>query len=431
MTRSRASRNRSARQRSPKPDVVSSAQNNAQIPVTSQLLATFFNPGYVDLAGMAVDEQSMLGLSALFRGVSLIAGTLASLPLRSLRLKSDGETERVPSIFDDPDGPDGQTQFEWEETLFAHLVIHGKAGALKVRNEAGGLTRLPLVHPASFNVEDPTAEEHDNGSLPRGGFWFRVQLDNGKTVKLDADDFWYIPALSMDGQRGMGLLQVARYSLGVTQAADRAAGKMFTSGALISGLATPEDDADITDDVPEIKRQLSSATSGYENAGAIALVNRRLKFTPWVMSAADAQFLQSRQFQIEEIARWTGVPPHLLMQTDKQTSWGTGVEEQNRALGRTVLAPWASRVEGRASRLLASPRWIEVDFSGLERPSPDKEIELLLKQTGKPFLTVNEARKVRNLPPIKGGDVLETVAAPTPDKPPADEREGDDDAPAE
>lgn len=384
--------------------------NAAVLQLTDPALAEFFTPGgYVDLAGVAVGEGSILGLSAIFRAVSLISGTLASLPLRTLRDKGNGETERVASIFDDPDGPDGQTQFEWEETLFAHLVIHGKAGALKIRNEAGGLLRLPLVHPASFTEEAPRDDES-----PRGGVWFRVGLEGGQSVRLDADDFWYIPALSLDGKSGLGLLQAARLALSTSMAADRAAGKMFSSGALISGLASPEDDLEI-DEVREIKRALDTSVSGHENAGKIALVNRRLKFTPWTMSATDAQFLQSRQFQIEEIARFTGVPPHLLMQTEKQTSWGTGVEEQNRALGRTVLAPWASRLEGRGARLLTKPRWIEIDFSGLERPSPDKEIELLLKQTGKPFLTINEARAVRNLKPVAGGDVLEVsapVAAP-------------------
>ncbi|WP_433117110.1 phage portal protein [Micromonospora sp. CA-246542] len=387
---------------------IKSAPTNAVISVADPAFAAFFNPfGVVDLAGVAVTQNSAMGLSAIFRAVSLISGTLASLPLRTLREKGD-ETERVPSIFDEPDGPDGQTQFEWEETLFAYLVIHGKAGALKIKNEAGGLVRLPLVHPASFTEEDPTDDEN-----PRGGVWFRVQLQGGESVRLDADDFWYIPALSLDGGKtGMGLLQAARFSLGASISADQAAGKMFTTGAMISGLASPEDDLE-TEEVREIKRTLDSATTGPDNAGKIAIVNRRLKFTPWTMSAVDAQFLQQRQFQIEEISRWTGVPPHLLMQTEKQTSWGTGVEEQNRALGRTVLAPWASRLEGRGSRLLAKPRWLEVDFSGLERPSPDKEIELLLKQTGKPFLTVNEARKIRNLPPIAGGDVLDAVTTPT------------------
>jgi HK97 family phage portal protein len=145
------------------------------------------------------------------------------------------------------------------------------------------------------------------------------------------------------------------------------------------------------------------------------------------MSSVDAQFLESRQFSIEEISRWFGVPPHMLMQTDKQTSWGTGVEEQHRALGRTVLSPWAQRFEQRCSRLLPQPRFVEFDFAGLERPSPKDEIELLMKQTGgKPILTVNEARAIRNLPPVDGGDVL--IQAPV--APATTDEEGTDGPPA-
>jgi HK97 family phage portal protein len=391
--------------------------------VADPALAAYFSPGgLVDLAGVNVNEYSALSLSAVFRAVSLISGTLGSLPLRTLRKAAEGHPEQVPSVFDDPDGPDGQTQFEWTETLFAHAVIHGKAGALKVRNEAGGIVRLPLVHPLAFHVEQPTTEEYANpAEMPAGGLWFRISLLDGREVRLDAEDFWYMPAIGLSNSRGLGLLQAARTSLSTSLAADRSAAKMFSTGALISGIVTPDDDLEI-EEAKEIKRELDNSVTGHENAGRLALVNRRLTFTPWTMTAVDAQFLQSRQFQIEEVARWTGVPPTLLMQLDKQTSWGTGVEEQNRALGRTVLAPWANRLEGRGSRLLAKPRWLEIDFSGLERPSPDREIELLLKQTGKPFLTVNEARKIRNLPPVPGGDVLEAPA-------PASAGEGSTDAP--
>lgn len=392
-----------------------------QVPVSVRELgfAAMFAPGgLTDYAGLSIDEDSALGLSAVFRAVSLVTGTLGSLPLESFVGKG-AASRQVESVFDDPDGPDGQTQFEWTESFFAHLMIHGKAGALKIRNGGGNVVRLPLVHPSCFIVVEPdmTSERQ-----PVGGYWFDVQLDDGRAVRLDATDFWWVPALTLNGFTGLGLLQVARGSLATTRAGDRAANKILAGGAQISGLATPADDFTEDDDVPEIKRQLDAATSGVENAGEIALVSRRLTFTPWTMTAVDAQMLQSRQFQIEEISRWSGVPPHLLMQTDKQTSWGTGVEEQNRALGRTVLNPWASRLEGRGSRLMGPPRSLRIDFAGLERPSPDREIELLLQQTGgKPILTQNEARAKLGLDPMPGGDALNaaTAAAPVVEPAPA------------
>jgi HK97 family phage portal protein len=265
--------------------------------------------------------------------------------------------------------------------------------------------------------------------LPIGGVWFDVLLNTGNIRRYDATDFWYLPGPSLRGQQGIGLLQVARQSLGTSIAGDRAAARTFGNGALISGLATPDsDDEDITSDIPQLRRDLDRATSGYENAGAIAVVNRRLKFTPWTMTAQQAQFLESRQFQIEEVSRWTGVPPHLLMQTEKQTSWGTGVEMQDRALARSVLGTWSKRFEERASRLLANPRTVEFDFAALERPSPDREIELDLQQVKAGVMTVDEYRDKRGWDPIPEPDVSrETSPPPAPD----DDKDGADDVPAE
>lgn len=376
------------------------AEPKAYSPVDS-LLATYFSPaGSFDLAGVAVTENSALGLSGFYRAISLISGQLASLPLPTFT--GTGENRKpVGSIFDNPDGPEGQTPYEWKETAFVHLLLHGKCGALKIYNEAGGLARLALVHPLNFAERFPKPSEVREGNVPVGGLWFDVRLDDGTTKTFDARDFWYVPGISLDGRTGISLITFARLSLGTSIAGDKAAAKMFSNGALISGIATPADEGlDLADDIPQIRRELNGAVMGHENAGGIALVNRRLSFTPWTMSASDAQFLQSRQFQIEEIARWTGVPPHLLMQTEKQTSWGTGVEMQDRALGRTVLGTWATRFEERASRLLAQPRYVEFDFTRLERPSPDREIELDLQQVAAGVMTVDEYRSRRGWSPL-------------------------------
>jgi HK97 family phage portal protein len=392
------------------------APANTSLSIADPLLVQYFTPGgLVDLAGVTVGETSALGLSALYRALSLVSGTLASLPLNTWTGQGT-ERKKVPSIFDDPDGPDQQTVYEWKESVFLHLLLHGRAGALKVRNEAGGLVRLPLVHPLAFQVVQPTVDEFQSGKLPAGGVWFEVSLNDGERVRLDADDFWYVPGPSLGYQVGISLLAYARQSLGTAIAGDKAAAKTFSSGALISGLATPSDEGfDLTEDIPQIRQELNRSVLGHENAGTIALVNRRLQFTPWTMTAQQAQFLESRQFQIEEISRWTGVPPHLLMQTDKQTSWGTGVDEQNRGLSKFVLGHWAQRFEQRASRLLARPRWCEFDFAGLERPNFAVEIDLLIKQVAAGILTLNEAREIRNLPPL-------------PDSPPDVEKSDDEGA---
>jgi HK97 family phage portal protein len=399
-------------------------------PVSQTLAGHFYPGGVVDLGGIAVNENSAMTLSAFWRAMSLISGQLASLPFTTHIEKPGVLRKPVPSVFDMPDGEFGQTSFEWKESLFLHLLMHGKAGALKVRTEAGALSRLPLVHPLSFTVRQPTKKDIQDGRAPVGGLWFDVRLNDGTSVILDGADFWYVPGLSLDGVNTLSVLQYARASMATSMAGDKAAGKMFTTGALISGIATPEDDdVDISEELGEIKRVLEASTGGYENAGGIALVSRRLKIQPWAMNASDAQFLESRQFQIEEVSRWTGVPPHLLMQTEKQTSWGTGVEMQDRALGRSVLGTWARRVEERANRVLPKPRFVSFDFAALERPSPDREIELDLKQVQQGVMTIDEYRAKRGWEPLEAEE--QPVDDPAPGQDLEPQEVADDPVPAE
>lgn len=370
--------------------------------IADPLLIQFFGGGHPNYSGVTVGESGALAISAVYRAVSLISGTVASLPMRTLRDIGDGRVQRTRSFLDEPGGPDGPTQFEWTETVLSHLLLHGNAYLVHVYNGAGVIARLEPVHPLCVSVELPRPDDQQQ---PVGGKWFKVHLENGQMRILDARDLTHIPALSTDGVRGQSPIEVARNSLGIAIAADRAAAKMFANGLLNPILVSPKEDIE-QEEAKDVKDGFQRNAAGWENAYEVAVVNRSIDVHQLTMSAADAQFLQSRHFQVEEIARWFGVPPHLLMQTDKQTSWGTGVAEQNRGLARTVLVPWASRIQERLSRLLPSPRFVEFDMAGLERGSPSEEIGLLIQQVQAGLLTINEARHVRNLPPLPGGDGL-------------------------
>jgi HK97 family phage portal protein len=360
------------------------------------VLAEFFNLGPQNLANVPVNELTALGLSAVWRAVALISQTVATVPMRTLRTKEDGTVEQVSSFLDDPgnDGQYGLTPFEWKETVLAHLLIHGNAYLAHIYNGAGALVALQPIHPLAVMPN----WQYDADGKPTGKKEFLVTLDHG-TRPFDSDSMTHIPALCLDGLRGLSPITVARISFGTSIAADQAAARMFGNGAMVSGMVTPEEDIS-EDEAISIKESLRAKLTGIDNAGDIAVINRKLKFTQWSTSNEDAQFLQSRAFQIEEIARWFGVPPHALMALEKTTSWGTGIEEQNRGLARTVLSPWAQRIDQRLSRLLPASRYMEFDFTGLERSNPTEETRLLLEQIKGGLLTVNEARAVRNLPPL-------------------------------
>ncbi|HKX46754.1 MAG TPA: phage portal protein [Planctomycetota bacterium] len=381
----------------------------AEISISDPVLAEWFGVAPT-LAGVNVNEHSALGISALWRAVMLISGTVGSLPLHTYRDKAAGERERAGSWLDEPDGPDGMTAFEWKETCLLHALLHGNVYLAHRFNNGGGLIGATPIHPLHVT---PEWERDDDRKLTGRKVW-EVTLADGVRREFTPDTMTQIMGPSLDGLRGLSLVAVARQSLGTTIAGDRAAARVFGNGGLISGLVTPEEDVD-EDEAKTIKAGLDRKVGGWEHAGEVAFVNRKLNFAPWTMSAADAQFLQSRQFQIEEISRWTGVPPHLLMQTEKQTSWGTGVAEQNRGLGRFTLLPWTSRFEQRLSRLLPKPRFVEFEFAGLERPTAEQEIKLLIEQVEAGLITVNEARRIRNLPPLEGGDVLRHSSGDTAD----------------
>jgi HK97 family phage portal protein len=382
------------------------------ISISDPALAEYFRVGNQNYSGVPVGEGTALGISAFWRAVSIISGTIAMLPMRTIR-EVDGAITHVGSVFDDPGAVIGMTPFEWKQTVILHQLLHGAAPLAHVYNVAGALAGLVPLHPLSVMV-DPPPRRRDGGLEAPYQRTFSAILQTGERVTFTERTMTYCPALSLDGRVGLSLIGAARNSLGIAVAGDRAAGRMFANGALISGLVTPEEGERVEpDDVKTIKADLDATVGGWENAGGLALVNRRLKLSPWTMSNKDAQFLESRAFQIEEIARWTGVPPHLLMQTEKQTSWGTGVAEQNRGLSRYNLAHWTTRLQQQLSRRLAAPRSVIFDYTEWEKPDPQQQTTMLVQQVRAGIITRNEARAALGMAPMAGGDQLETAAEPT------------------
>jgi len=361
---------------------------DAQLSVSDPALAAYLAVGTQSYAGVQVTERTALGSAALWRVVSLIAGTIAALPFRSYRRLDDGARAAIRTFLDDPGGVVGLTPFEWLELVMTHLLLHGNAYLLHVLNGAGALAGLQPIHPACVSVERDAAL----------GKVFRVTLDGGEQRILTPLDLTHITGLSTDGLVGLNAIAMLRQTIGTGLAGDRAAAKMFSSGLLVAGLVTTEDDV-TEDEAKTIKVGLDAKVAGWDNAGGVAFVNRNLKFSPWAMKADEAQFLEARQFSVEEIARAYGVPKVLLAQ-DGASTWGSGIAELVRGMQRFTFAPWTSRLEQRLSALLPRPQYVEFDYAGLLQPSPAEEITLLIQQVQAGLLTLDEARRLRNLPPL-------------------------------
>lgn len=368
--------------------------------------------GGADWSGEFVSEDTALTLSAIWRGSLTIANALADLPLKTYRTTPAGERERIGSFFDDPAaGVTGHpTAFEWKQTNFLHLALQGEAPMLHRYNEGGAIVGLEPVHPLALSIERAPADESGPGRTYPDGLIYKVTVHEGAGTRqqsLGSDKITVVRGPISRGLRGMSFLSFGRHSLGTSLAGEKAAAKAFKNGAQTAGVLVPGADENLSiSDVETIKADLDQRLFGVDNAGGIPIVNKVLHFEPWAMTLADAQFIESRSFQLDEAARWIGVPPHLLYQLDKTSSWGSGIAQQNKNLAQFVLRGHSSPFEQRCSRLLAQPRFVEFDYYGLESGSAADEQALLLAAVNGGLRTPNEARRILNLEPIDGADVL-------------------------
>lgn len=354
--------------------------------ISDPAVVTLFG-GQPSLAGVSVTEQSALGLSAVFRSVTLIAGGIATLPLRAIEARN-GITQRVDSWLDNPAG--GLTRFELVETTLAHLLLNGNAFLAHVYGGAGQILGVSPIHPQAVSVDVDK----------QGNKTYKVSLNDGTTQRFTDQTMTHIKWLSLDGIRGLSPLQLARNgAFGTSLAADRSAASLFGSGMRASAIATFDDDT-TEEEAKAAQAGLDRALTGEQNAGRIALINRKLSIHPWQLSNEDAQWLQSREFQIEEIARIYGVPATLIGLSDKQSSWGTGIREMHQAMARWTFMPWTTRIEQRLSLLLPATRKAEFDYRDLLAPDPQTEIELLIKQVEARLLSSAEARAILNRAPL-------------------------------
>ncbi len=355
------------------------------------------------LTGVPVTEITALGVAAVWRAVSLISGGIAMLPLSAVSTQG-GVTQKVPSWLDNPGF--GYTKFELVETVLLHLLLHGNAFLAHVRSNAGELLSVYPIHPMSVEVEiDPQT-------------WvktYRVMLMGGGYQVFTDATMTHIKGQSLDGIRGLSPIALARNGVfGTSIAADRSAARLFEGGALMSGIVTDPDNAMTPEQAQKLQESLTRGVGGEANAGKIAVVNRNLQFSKWSLSNEDAQWLQSRSFQVEEVSRWYGIPSSMIALNEKQSSWGTGIAEMHQAMATYTFGPWTGRIEDRLSPLLPQSQKAQFDYHSLLSPDPEAATGLLIEQLDAGLITLNEARAALNRPPLPNGDVPKPAATPGP-----------------
>ena len=352
-----------------------------------------------------VTPYTVLGLSAVLRAVSVISTTIAALPLRTYE-KTEGDRTRIESVFDDPyPGEGGQVPFAWVETVLIHLLLWRKAFLWHERVDADGTVTAyrPLIPDVITKVE-----------LVDGRKRFTYRDADGQEQTVGTERITHIPGPSIDGVDGHPLLYAARYIFSGALSGDKAAATTLRRGIRLAGLLTPGEGEDIDPKEGEaILKALSPKVLGPENAGGMAFVNKRLKLDPWTPNNAEMQWHETRTEILGEVGRLFGIPPHLLNDTEKQTSWGTGVAEQNLGLARYTLMGWSTRIEQVLTRRLPVGQFVEFDYKGLFQGTPEQESAVLIAYKEAGIMDVDEVRRVLNLPPLTAAQ-RRAMAPPTP-----------------
>lgn len=384
-------------------------QFSQSLSISDPRLAAWF--GITDDASESVTAYTVMGLSAVIRAVQVISGTIAGLPFRAYERQGEDRV-RIPSVFDDPyPGIDGMTPFAWVETVLIHLLLWRETYLWHESiNSQGTITAYRPIIPSAF------------APVKRSGgkrIFTYTDPDTHEKKEVGSEQVTYIPGPSLDGVCGHPLLGPARAVFSAAISGDKTAQSVLRRGIRLAGLVTPAEGEEIdTDEGAAILENLRAKTVGREHAGDIAFVNRHLKLQPWQPNNIEAQWHETREDVLGEIGRLFGLPPHLLNDTEKQTSWGTGVSEQNLGLARYTLMGWTSRIEQTLSRRLGANQFLEFDYKGLLQGTPAEEIELLIQQVEAKLLTRDEARQVMNRPPLTAAQKLELDGpAPSPTPP--------------
>jgi HK97 family phage portal protein len=395
-------------------------------------------------SGVNVTEDTALNISAVWACTQLIAGNLASLPLIHYRRAANGDRERATDtklyrlLHDEPNSEMSSASFL--ETLQQHVLIWGNAFAEILRDGNGRVVELYPIEP--WRVSGV----RQNGLA--GPLRYRIAQRDGTDEVLAPEEILHIPGLSSNGVWGYSVIRKARESFGLTMATEAFGATFFGKGSTFGGILT-HPGAMTPDNVEKLRNSLKDRHEGVDRAHQFIILQGGMTYTPVGIPGRDAQFLQQRQFQLSEIARWFGVPPHLIGDVEKSTSWGAGIQQQTIGFLQFTLRRWLVKWERELNRKLISPlernlQFIEFQIDALERGDQESRYRAYATGIQWGFMTRNEVRGLENLPQIEGGDTPlvpanmtteEKITAPEPKPvvamPAAAPNEGDEEEPDE
>ena len=360
-------------------------------------------------AGKRVNERSAMQMTAVYSCVRILAEAVAGLPLHLYRYKEDGGKEKALDhplylLLHDEPNPE-MSSFVFRETLMTHLLLWGNAYAQIIRNGRGEVMALYPLMPDRMAVD-----RDDKGQLY---YEYTTSADDapiskGSIVRLKPSDVLHIPGLGFDGLVGYSPIAMAKNAIGLAIATEEYGSKFFANGAQPSGVL---EHPGTIKDPQRVRDSWMSQFGGSANSNKIAVLEEGLKYTPISISPEQAQFLETRKFQINEIARIFRVPPHMVGDLEKSSF--SNIEQQSLEFVKYTLEPWLVRWEQSIQRILFSADekkryFVRFNVEGLLRGDYASRMNgyAVGRQNG--WMSANDIRELENLDriPAEEGDDL-------------------------
>ena len=346
-------------------------------------------------SGARVSSETALQLSAVFRAVNLLSGHIAMLPLVLKKQDSLAKIKEHPllKLFKKPNK--WQNGLEWRQMLQGHLLLRGNAYNEIVDNARGEILQLIPLHPDRIKVIQQ----------PDGDYHYQVNDVSGNQRILQRGQVWHLRGLSSNGICGISVIECARESMGLGLSAQSYGSRFFANDARPAGgwIEYPGRFADKA--ARTMFRESVQEAQAASNRGKMMVLDQGMQYHEVGLNNKDSQFLESRQFQISEIARWFGVPPHKLSELSRSTN--NNIEQQALEYITDALMIWTEIWEASIEdSLLFDDENLEVefDFRKLLRGDSMTRFGNYTKGIAAGWLTRNEARADDGREPLPGLD---------------------------
>lgn len=360
-------------------------------------------------SGKAVTERSAMQMTAVYSCVRILAEAIAGLPLHLYRYTPDGSKVKAVDhplyllLHDEPNQE--MSSFVFRETLMTHLLLWGNAYAQIIHNGKGEVVALYPLMPNRMSVD---RDEHGQLYYTYTRASDEAPTMNGMTVLLSPSDVLHIPGLGFDGLVGYSPIAMAKNAIGLAIATEEYGAKFFANGAAPSGVL---EHPGTIKDPSRVREAWMSQFGGSANSGKVAVLEEGMKYTPISISPEQAQFLETRKFQINEIARIFRIPPHMVGDLEKSSF--SNIEQQSLEFVKYTLDPWVIRWEQSIQRALLRPEekkryFAKFNVEGLLRGDYQSRMNgyAVARQNG--WMSANDIRELENLdriPAEAGGDL--------------------------